>query len=81
MKENREIKFRLIERVNNMTSPPFKSYVIQKRKIFLFWSWWSENYLFSDEYTCYKFYKKRQAVNMMDILTGKKKMFEEKKLL
>lgn len=64
------MKYRLIKKVNN-AADGFITYIIEKRIRFLFWSWWSTNYLF-DVVGCYEFNKLQDALNMIDILNGKK---------
>lgn len=69
-------KYRLIESINNARSRDTK-YIIEKRKRFLFWVWWSRDYLF-DVMGCYYSYNKDEMLNMLSILNGKKSWFETK---
>jgi|18_taG_2_1085343.scaffolds.fasta_scaffold203762_1 hypothetical protein len=66
-------KYRLISQVNNACNPPYELYIIEKRKRFLFWTWWSQDYLFDRVYCCYEYHSLEEAKNMMEILTGRKK--------
>ena len=47
-------KYRLIESINNAVGGNNKKYIIEKRKRFLFWTWWSQDYLFVATKYCIK---------------------------
>lgn len=73
----KKIKYRLIESINNATSGNNKKYIIEKRKSFLWFSWWSQNYLFDVE-CCYESYDKDYMINMLSILRGEKNWIKKK---
>ena len=79
-KSNKEKKYRLVETINHMSKTPITTYVIEKKKKFLFWSWWSDNYLwtFKGGNTCYILYTIEDAMNTLKILNGEKEQFERK---
>tara|TARA_R110002020_G_scaffold454902_1_gene670885 strand:- start:187 stop:426 length:240 start_codon:yes stop_codon:yes gene_type:complete len=70
-------KYRLIECINNAVNGNNKKYIIEKRKRFLFWNWWSQDYLF-DVQGCYDSYHKDYMLTMLSILNGEKKWTETK---
>ena len=71
-------KYRLIESVNNAVGGKNKKYIIEKRKRFLFWSWWSQNYLFDTGFCCYESYNKDDMLNMLSILRCEKNWIDTK---
>ena len=75
--KNKKQKYRLIEQINNAIGGNNKTYVIEKNVRFLFWSWWSQNYL-ADVVSCYESYDKNDMLNMLDILNKKKKWIERR---
>jgi hypothetical protein len=64
-------KYRLVKEVNNAAY--VTDYVIEKRKKFLWFEWWSTNYLFDID-GCYSFSEsnEKEALNMLSILNGEK---------
>lgn len=70
-------KYRLIESINNTVGGNNKKYIIEKQKRFLFWAWWSQNYLF-DVQGCYESYDKNDMLNMLSILRGEKNWIDTK---
>lgn len=70
-------KYRLIESINNAVGGNNKKYIIEKRKRFLFWEWWSQDYLF-DVQGCYDSYDKNDMLNMLSILRGEKNWIDTK---
>ena len=70
-------KYRLIESINNAVGGNNKKYIIEKQKRFLFWSWWTQNYLF-DVQGCYESYDKNDMLNMLSILRGEKNWLDTK---
>jgi len=75
--KNKKQKYRLIEQTNNAVGGNNKTYVIEKNVRFLFWTWWSQNYL-PDVISCYESYNKNDMLNMLDILNKKKKWIERR---
>jgi len=75
--KNKKKKYRLIEQTNNAVGGNNKTYVIEKNVRFLFWTWWSQNYL-PDVVGCYESYDKNAMLNMLDILNKKKKWIERR---
>ncbi len=69
--KNKKQKYRLIQSINNAVGGNNKKYIIEKRRRFLFWTWWSQNYLFDVE-GCYESYNKEHMLNMLNILRGEK---------
>lgn len=65
--------YRLVRETNNMEMPRIVRLVIQKHRKFLFWSWWSENYIPGGK-ACYAFCGSEEytAKNCLDILNGKR---------
>jgi len=77
--KNRKQKYRLIESINNAVGGNNKKYIIEKRKRFLFWTWWSQDYLFDGfGYCCYESYDKNDMLNMLSILRGEKNWIDTK---
>lgn len=64
------MKYRLIKQVNNAANG-FTTYVIEKKVRFLFWTWWSRNYLFDID-GCHEFTEEDKAINMLSILNKEK---------
>ena len=75
MKDNQ--KYRLIESINNAVGGNNKKYIIEKRKRFLFWTWWSQDYLFNIQ-GCHESYDKDDMLNMLSILRGEKNWIDTK---
>ncbi len=75
MKDNQ--KYRLIESINNAVGGNNKKYIIEKRKRFLFWTWWSQDYLFNIQ-GCHESYDKDDMLNMLSILRGEKNWTDKK---
>lgn len=48
-----------------------KKYIIEKKQKFLFWQWWSRNYLYNIN-GCYVVDEKNTANRILKILTGDK---------
>ena len=71
-------KYRLVESINNAAGGNNKKYIIEKRKRFLIWTWWSQDYLFDPVYLCYESYDKNYMLNMLSILRGEKNWVEKK---
>lgn len=69
--------YRLVESINNAVGGNNKKYIIEKRKRFLFWAWWSQDYLF-DVQGCYESYNKEDMLNMLSILRGEKNWTDKK---
>lgn len=69
--KNKENKYRLVKDTNNMCRPPNVDYVIEKRVRFLFWTWWSRDYLF-DVSGRYSTKDLHDAQNRLAILNGEK---------
>jgi hypothetical protein len=76
MKDKKQ-KYRLIESINNAVGGNNKKYIIEKRKRFLFWTWWSQDYL-SDVQGCYESYDKNDMLNMLSILRKEKNWTDTK---
>lgn len=70
-------KYRLIEKTNNAFVEPYVTYEIEKFKKFLFWSWWSTNYL-PDVETSYTFNDLEDAKNFCSILNKEKNWIDRK---
>jgi len=70
-------EYRLVESINNAVGGNNKKYIIEKRKRFLFWTWWSQDYLF-DVQGCYESYNKEDMLNMLSILRGEKNWTDKK---
>ena len=70
-------KYRLVESTNNAVGGN-NLYIIEKRKRFLFWTWWSQDYLFDAVYCCYESYDKDDMLNMLSILKGEKNWVDKK---
>lgn len=64
-------KYRVVKETNNMSNPPFTAYVVEKHVRFLFWTWWSQNYLY-DPYGHYRASTEEEAQNTCAILNGEK---------
>ena len=71
-------KYRLVESINNAARGNNKKYIIEKRKRFLIWTWWSQDYLFDAVFFCYESYDKDDMLNMLSILRGEKNWVEKK---
>lgn len=71
------VNYRLVESINNAVGGNNKKYIIEKRKRFLFWAWWSQDYLF-DVQGCYESYNKEDMLNMLSILRGEKNWTDKK---
>jgi hypothetical protein len=76
--KNKKQKYRLIESINNAVGGNNKKYIIEKRKRFLFWTWWSRDYLFAAVFCCYESYDKNDMLNMLSILRGEKNWTDTK---
>lgn len=76
--ESKNKKYRLIEQINNAAGGNNKLYIIEKHKTFLFWSWWSQDYLCDPVFCNYESYNKEEMLNMMKILEGKKNWYDRK---
>ena len=76
--KNKKQKYRLIESTNNALSANNKKYIIEKRKRFLFWTWWSQDYLFDAVFRCHQSYDKNDMLNMLSILRGEKNWVDTK---
>ena len=72
---SKQKKYRLIESINNVTGS--RTYIIEKRRRFLFWTWWSQDYLF-DVQGRYDSCNKDDMLNMLSILNGELKWTEAK---
>ena len=55
-----------------------QKYIIEKRKRFLFWTWWSQDYLFDAVFCCHESYDKNDMLNMLSILRGEKNWTDTK---
>jgi hypothetical protein len=71
-------KYRLIESINNAAGGNNKKYIIEKRKRFLIWTWWSQDYLFDAVFCCHESYDKDDMLNMLSILRGEKNWVDKK---
>ena len=69
-------RYRVVEQINNALGGNNKKYIIEKHKRFLFWTWWSRDYLFDAVYCCFESYDKADMENMYEILIGNKKWAE-----
>jgi hypothetical protein len=76
--KNKKQKYRLIESTNNALSGNNMKYIIEKRKRFLFWTWWSQDYLFDAVFRCHQSYDKNDMLNMLSILRGEKNWVDTK---
>ena len=76
--KNKKQKYRLIESINNAVSGNNKKYIIEKRKRFLFWDWWSQDYLFDPVFCCYESYNKDDMLNILSILISEKNLIDTK---
>tara|TARA_R110000796_G_scaffold216983_1_gene333005 strand:+ start:242 stop:472 length:231 start_codon:yes stop_codon:yes gene_type:complete len=71
-------KYRLVESINNAARGNNKKYIIEKRKRFLIWTWWSQDYLFDAVFCCHESYDKDDMLNMLSILRGEKNWVDKK---
>ena len=72
-------KYRLVQKTNNAFIKPYVTYEIEKLRKFLFWKWWSNNYLHDVEGS-YTFHKIDEAKNFLSIL-NKEKQWVDKKII
>jgi hypothetical protein len=63
-------RYRLVEYKNNFTN--ITSYIIEKRKRFLFWEWWSINYLWTCAYmdSNYNSFNRADMERKLKVLNG-----------
>lgn len=76
MKQN---KYRLIEKTNNAFIRPHVTYEIEKRVKFLWFKWWSTEYLHDVEGS-YTFNRLDEAKNFLSILNKEKKWVDKKEI-
>lgn len=72
-------RYRLIKKTNNAFKKPYVTYEIEKLKKFLFWEWWSDDYLHDVEGS-YTFSDLEDAKNFLSIL-NKEKQWVSKEII
>lgn len=70
-------KYRLVKKTNNAFIKPYVTYEIEKFRKFLFWKWWSTDYLHDVEGS-YTFNKVDDAKNFLSILNKEKQCVSKK---
>lgn len=68
-------KYRAIKRTYNWYTDEQAEFIIEKRRRFLFWTWWSDSYLifYPDRY--YSGKTAESVINRCDILNKKKEEY------
>jgi hypothetical protein len=69
------MKYRIVKDIDSLW--PRVTYNIEKQERFLFWTWWSRNYLWSDYDSYYSYDNYDEALNHSRVLNGDKPRIEK----
>lgn len=70
--------YRIVKETNNMCTPPHTTYLIEKRRTFLFWSWWSRAYVMDgSDYGCFNSNSLQTIKQQYEVLIGNKEWYEK----